>query len=62
MPKKDIIAEAKKKDPFWLLLMVILTLFTILLLVDRNRFGIILAIGIALCYIIYRLSAIQPNN
>ena len=57
MPKKDPIAEAKrqqKRDPFWLLIMAALTLFALLLLVEKARFAIIIVVGIVLCYLLYR--------
>jgi hypothetical protein len=56
MPKKNLIEEAKKenKDPFWLLLMAVLILFTVLLLIDRNRIAILIGIGVIICYALYR--------
>jgi uncharacterized membrane protein YhaH (DUF805 family) len=57
MPRKDIIAEAKrqqKRDPFWLLIMAVLILIAVILLVEKARFAIILVVGIVLCYLLYR--------
>jgi hypothetical protein len=57
MPKKDIIAEAKrqqKQDPFWLLIMAVLILFALLLLVEKARFAILIVVGILVCYLLFR--------
>jgi chromate transport protein ChrA len=47
-------AKEQKRDPFWLLLMLILILFTVLLMVERVRIAVLLVIGIVLCYLLYR--------
>lgn len=55
MPKKEASKkEEAKKDPFWLVIMVALILFTVLLLVDRNRFAILLSLGVVACFVLYR--------